>query len=48
VEKQFDRRAALRVEASVISDQSYVLAAERREFFRFEYVEPCLDPAGAA
>jgi hypothetical protein len=48
MKKQFDRRAALRVEARVIGDQSNVLAAKRREFFRFENVESCLHSAGAA
>ena len=32
----------------MVGDQSNMLAAKRREFFRFEDVEPCLHPAGAA
>jgi hypothetical protein len=42
VKKRFNRRAALGVKPRVIRDESNVLAAQRREFFGFENVDPGL------
>jgi hypothetical protein len=47
MKKQLDRRPAEGVESRMISDKSNVLATQRREFFCFENVDPCLHPPRA-
>jgi hypothetical protein len=46
--KDFDRGAALRIEAGVVGDEADVLTAEWRKLLRFQDVDACLHAARAA
>src|SRR5258708_14583071 len=48
VGQNVDGAAPLRIETGVMGDQADMLAAKRREFFRFEYIEAGLHASHAA